>query len=129
MTQWIAVDFDRTLATYNGKIDGPLGDPIKPMLERVKAWLSDGLEVRVFTARADSPLQRKRIAKWLDDNGIGGLAITNQKDSNMAELWDDLAIRVVPNSGKVCAECAKCARFNQHEPNSHSFAARTETNC
>ncbi|WP_236851564.1 hypothetical protein [Candidatus Sodalis pierantonius] len=29
------------------------------------------------------------------------------KDSEMLQLWDDRAIRVVKNTGKVCAGCEK----------------------
>lgn len=49
---WIAVDFDGTLAHY-GTWVGPdhLGEPIAPMVERVKRWLTEGHEVRIFTAR------------------------------------------------------------------------------
>ncbi|MBT9431049.1 hypothetical protein JZM24_00640 [Candidatus Sodalis endolongispinus] len=29
------------------------------------------------------------------------------KDSEMSQLWDDRAIQVVKNTGKVCAGCEK----------------------
>ena len=32
---WIGVDFDGTLATYNGWNDGKLGEPIPLMVDRV----------------------------------------------------------------------------------------------
>ncbi len=56
MAGWIAVDFDATLVKYDGW-NGPLdfGEPIMPMIERVKAWLAQGLEVRIFTARVAIP--------------------------------------------------------------------------
>jgi hypothetical protein len=52
MSGWIAVDFDGTLARYDGWF-GPdhLGEPIPAMVDRVKKWIAEGREVRVFTAR------------------------------------------------------------------------------
>lgn len=49
---WIGVDFDGTLATYGTWAGAShVGEPIAPMVERVKRWLAEGREVRVFTAR------------------------------------------------------------------------------
>jgi hypothetical protein len=46
---WIGVDLDGTLAHYDGwKGADHIGEPIAPMVERVKRWLSEGHEVRVF---------------------------------------------------------------------------------
>ena len=49
---WIGVDLDGTLARYDGW-KGPehIGEPLMPMVERVKAWLAEGREVRIMTAR------------------------------------------------------------------------------
>ena len=49
---WIAVDFDGTLAQYDGTLK--LGKPIPAMCERVKNWVAEGYEVRIFTARVAS---------------------------------------------------------------------------
>jgi hypothetical protein len=51
---WIGVDLDGTLAEYT-VWKGPhhIGPPILVMLERVKRWLAAGVEVRIFTARAE----------------------------------------------------------------------------
>jgi hypothetical protein len=51
MSGWVAVDFDGTLAHYDGWVDGGLGAPIPAMVERVKRWLASGHTVKVFTAR------------------------------------------------------------------------------
>lgn len=49
---WIGVDLDGTLAVYNGWVAPThIGEPVVPMLERVKAWLAEGREVRIMTAR------------------------------------------------------------------------------
>ncbi|MEI8285241.1 MAG: hypothetical protein WCG52_09650, partial [bacterium] len=48
---WIGVDLDGTLAEFIGDMSF-IGEPIMPMLNRVKTWLANGREVRIFTARA-----------------------------------------------------------------------------
>ena len=52
MSGWIAVDFDGTVAFYPPQPGQSLGDPIPDMVDRVKQWLAEGIEVRIFTARA-----------------------------------------------------------------------------
>lgn len=52
MSGWIGVDFDGTLAEYGTWVSpSHCGRPIAPMVERVKTWLAQGREVRIFTAR------------------------------------------------------------------------------
>lgn len=111
MGKWIGVDLDGTLAKYSGQIDGPIGKPVPAMLNRVKSWLEDGREVRIFTARADSTLERIKIQRWLEDNDLPSLAITNKKDWEMQELWDDRAIRVEYNTGEPCSGCGRASKF------------------
>lgn len=108
---WIGVDFDGTLATYHGwRGPGVLGEPISPMVERVKNWVTMGKNVRIMTARV-SPIAprgneyfhvvaREAIEKWC--LGVFGflLPITHEKDYLMSELWDDRAIQVVFNTGE-----------------------------
>lgn len=49
---WIGVDLDGTLAQYDGwKGCSHIGEPIPAMLARVKEWLANGVDVRIFTAR------------------------------------------------------------------------------
>lgn len=49
---WIGVDLDGTIAEYHGWVSPThIGAPIPKMVERVKVWLSEGKEVRIFTAR------------------------------------------------------------------------------
>lgn len=102
---WIGVDLDGTLAHYDGWV-GPdyIGKPVQEMLERVKGWISQGITVKIFTARCSVPEQVAPVAAWLEKHGIGGLEITNIKDFAMVELWDDRCVRVIPNTGKPCCE-------------------------
>ncbi len=100
---WIGVDLDGTLAHYTGwRGADHIGEPIPAMLARVKAWVSEGTTVKIFTARACIPEQVEPIRDWLETHGIGGLEITNVKDFSMVELWDDRCVRVVMNTGQPC---------------------------
>lgn len=97
---WVGVDLDGTLAHYSGWV-GPdhIGVPIPAMLARVKKWVAEGVEVRIFTARCSVPERVAPIAGWLEKHGIGGLQVTNVKESYMIELWDDRCVQVVQNTG------------------------------
>lgn len=102
---WIGVDLDGTLANYDGfrGLDH-IGAPVPAMLNRVKAWLKAGIEVRIFTARASEGARANDpIQKWLNDNGLPWLQVTNVKDYNMFQLWDDRAVRVEMNTGAIIA--------------------------
>lgn len=116
MSGWIGVDLDGTLAHYDGWKGGDhIGEPIRPMVERVCNWLEQGREVRIFTARVGrtgkvtilggkddedfATGQRKLIQEWcLKHIGIV-LEVTATKDFGMIELWDDRCVQVIPNTG------------------------------
>ncbi|WP_163834583.1 hypothetical protein [Spartinivicinus ruber] len=101
MPGWIGVDLDGTLAHYD-KWRGPehIGEPIKPMLDRVKNWVLQGQEVKIFTARASVPEYLPYVEKWLTEHGLAGLEVTNVKDFRMIELWDDRCVQISTNKGK-----------------------------
>jgi len=98
---WIGVDLDGTLAHYDGWY-GPahIGEPVPAMLTRVKDWLADGREVRIFTARASVPEYVPFVTQWLGKQGLPALKVTNVKDFAMVALWDDRCVQVETNSGK-----------------------------
>lgn len=108
---WIGVDLDGTLAHYE-KWVGPshIGAPIGPMALRVRKWLSEGREVRIFTARVshdgtsgrmrEAEIARAAICEWCAINLGRALPITNVKDYAMIELWDDRAVQVEMNTGE-----------------------------
>jgi hypothetical protein len=118
MSGWIGVDLDGTLAEYHGwKGADHIGAPIPAMVERVKGWLAEGRDVKVFTARvstaehlpdtaarvarvAEVHVARARIVAWCIEHIGEELAITNVKDHGMIELWDDRAVQVEPNTGR-----------------------------
>ena len=123
---WIGVDLDGTLAHYDGWVSVEhIGEPIPMMVERVKAWLAEGKDVRIFTARVDGgevaisagnelgkefrDVRRVRAAieAWCLLHIGQVLLVTNSKDYNMIELWDDRCVRVVTNTGLRCCEKEK----------------------
>ncbi len=113
---WVGVDLDGTLAIQDHtQAYDPIriGDPVPAMVARVKNWLAAGVEVRVFTARVgrqhqptDEPellLNRihQAIATWCQAHIGITLPITCQKDYYMFELWDDRAVTVERNTGRL----------------------------
>lgn len=103
MNNWIGVDLDGTLAHYEPGQFPEIGEPIEPMMERVRKWLTSGTEVRIVTARAQGAQKAweiPRIQKWLLEHGLPSLEVTCEKDFDMIELWDDRAIQVIRNTGQ-----------------------------
>lgn len=111
---WIGVDLDGTLAQYKFGQGSTIGKPIKGMADRVKEWHKKKQEVRIFTARAETPKGTREVIRWLKDSGLPALAVTNIKDSAMIELWDDKAIRVMKNTGHPCKGCNGEGKFTHH---------------
>ncbi len=101
---WIGVDFDGTLAEYHGWVP-ELGAPVPAMVARVKAWRAEGVPVRIVTARVASEDhcadQILLIEAWCREHIGEVLPITATKDPAMLELWDDRAVTVEPNTGRV----------------------------
>lgn len=95
---WIGVDLDGTLAVWEewGKA---IGAPVPAMMHRVRAWLDAGIKVKIFTARAADPELIPAVRDWLSTHGLQELEITNAKDTDMVEMWDDRAVTVVRNTG------------------------------
>lgn len=108
---WIGVDLDGTLAEYSG-LQGHehIGKPVPAMLQLVKEWLADDIKVKIFTARvsgdkAESERARYYIKKWLEDEcEITNIEVTCIKDYYMVELYDDRAVQVEFNTGKLLNE-------------------------
>jgi len=102
---WVGVDLDGTLAHWDGwKGIEHIGEPIQPMIVRVNAWISEGVTVKIFTARATVPEQIPYIHDWLEKQGLPRLEITNIKDFEMVELWDDRCVQVILNTGMPISE-------------------------
>ena len=100
--EWLGVDFDGTMSVYDRfKGNNHVGPPIPKMINRIKRWLSDGENVKVFTARADSEVARKAIRIFCKKHIGKILPITNKKDKYMKRLYDDRAEKVAKNSGEI----------------------------
>lgn len=110
---WIGVDLDGTLARYGGwQGELNIGEPIEPMVNRVKTWIAQGKDVRIFTARVTEGIKnidgsdhnveavRNAIQLWCEKHIGKKLPVTNIKDYAMIELWDDRAIQVIANTGR-----------------------------
>ncbi len=99
---WIGVDLDGTLA-YHGSWKGieHIGEPIPSMIEKVKFALHIGYNVKIFTARVDEgEAALPFINDWVKKHIGVELPITNVKDMNCIQIWDDRAIGVERNTGK-----------------------------
>lgn len=115
---WIGVDLDGTLAYYEKWVsETDIGSPIKPMVVRVKKWLEEGKDVRIFTDRVgalDDSVAKKAVKNWCF-NFIGkSLPVTNIKDMHMVELWDDRAVQVRKNQGAPI-EHREVSKLNMRE--------------
>lgn len=111
---WIGVDLDGTLAEYAGwQGVEHIGAPIPRMLKRVKEWVAEGRDVRIFTARAfmmlyplgtpereESVRVIQHIHDWLAQHELPPLPVTCYKDFGMVELWDDRCVQVETNTGR-----------------------------
>lgn len=120
--QWIGVDLDGTLAVWEDWTPwNVIGKPIQPMVDRVRAWVWQGREVRIMTARVtphDGEVRvcrltgvefttlemREVIHEYLLQLGLPMLPVTCIKDVDMVELWDDRVVQVVTNTGLSLAE-------------------------
>jgi len=129
MNGWIGVDLDGTLAEYHGfPPDGSIGKPIEPMVARVKNWLAEGKDVRIFTARiwplgtasesaiiadwvesngnivtarTDVPRQLELVKAWCREHLGRELPVTCIKDFGMLTLYDDRCCQVEKNTGRL----------------------------
>ena len=105
MSGWIGVDLDGTLAYYDGwKSPEHIGEPIPKMAERVREWLAQGREVRIFTARAGVREQIIHVEKWCVKHFGVTLIVTDRKDFGMIELWDDRCVQIQPNTGEIVSD-------------------------
>lgn len=107
-----AVDLDGTLAFHDrwrGK--DHVGEPIPEMLERVKGWLKDGKKVSIFTARADKAENIPAIRAWLRKHLGQELPVTNVKRPHFSRIFDDRAVTVERNTGRILTAGRKARRM------------------
>lgn len=104
---YVGVDLDGTLAVHahGDTVDG-IGEPIPAMVERVKAWLAVGIEVRIITARvarvySDHEVQRAMVERWCLHHIGRRLPVQDYKCGGMGNIWDDRAVYVERNTGRT----------------------------
>lgn len=88
---WYGVDFDGCLAEYT-KICAPgeLGKPLQPMVDRVKKWIAEGIEVKIFTARAAySGMTEKDIEAQIKFSEDFGENLTRDEAIARIKYWND----------------------------------------
>lgn len=109
---WIGVDLDGTLVEYHGWVASDhLGAPVMPMVERIRQWLSEGVDVRIITARVGPNqypdpegcirLSTEAINAFCLEYFGRALPLTSTKDRFMFELWDDRCVCVERNTGRI----------------------------
>jgi hypothetical protein len=107
----ILVDLDGTLAYYDGPSGGEVGRPIQCMVERVRSVLDNGGNVKIFTARAaegdpmyteeERQLRLQKIEEWCLKTFGKKIEITATKTQYATEIWDDRAVAVESNTGRM----------------------------
>lgn len=105
---WIGVDLDGTLAIYEEWMGvDHIGAPIPLMVDRVKQWLDENKDVRIFTARVAFDQQgytvediKAFIYDWCNEHIGVALPVTCSKDFGCIEIWDDRAIQIEKNTGR-----------------------------
>lgn len=137
----IGVDLDRTLALFK---DGTAGDEYKPgeigapipeMVERVKKWIANGFEVVIFTARVhpahaeDAALSRMAIQDWCRRVFGVPLEVTCMKDPAMRQFWDDRAVTVEPNTGRIQTWGMDVLDDLDYEPDAKSILIQNCARC
>lgn len=122
-----AVDFDGTMAGHDAikNLDyypEKTGTPIDLMIKRVNTWLDEGIEVVVFTARvhpvhgAESIAAAEAAIKEFCVKNFGRtLEITCLKDPRFHEMWDDKAVRVIPDTGLISDQSEVKDPLNQQD--------------
>jgi hypothetical protein len=100
---WIGVDLDGTLAKYDGwQGEDHIGNPIPLMTAKVRQWLKLHEDVRILTARAGNGEHSIAVVRaWCKRHLGRELPVTDRKDFQMRELWDDRAVRVQTNTGRL----------------------------
>ncbi len=104
MKPWYGVDLDGTLAHYDSYDPENIGEPVPLMMDRVREWITMGITVKIFTARACREDHIPPVRAWLEKHGLGNLEITCKKDFGMILLYDDRCRQVVENTGMIVQE-------------------------
>lgn len=107
--EWVGFDLDGTLAKYDGwKGIDHIGEPVESvvLVAKLLHWL--GKKIKILTARVaprggenDSDKARAYVEEWCQKNLGFTPEVTYVKDASMVALFDDRAVAVEPNTGKI----------------------------
>ena len=118
---WIGFDLDKTLAYYNGVFVSHklIGEPIPAMIAVLKRHLASGHTCKIFTARADETYPDHDevitiIQDWTEKHVGKRLEVTNRKDRHMWLLYDDRAVQVEPNTGRIIKDGIPTENLNNY---------------
>jgi hypothetical protein len=99
---WIGMDLDGTLAHADPLTDtSKIGKPVPNMVGLARKLTEEGHRIKIFTARASDARQVAMVREWLRENGLPEFEVTNIKDFEMIRLYDDRAVQVIANTGKI----------------------------
>ena len=111
---WWGFDIDKTAFVDNGGTrGGVIGEPIMPIIRRIKWYLRAGRKVSIVTARVhpsepDKVLQEATIRQALNEvlgpERACQIDSRSDKDRHMIALFDDRAEQVIPNKGTLVRE-------------------------
>ena len=108
---WVGFDLDGTLAEYHTFVSPThIGEPIQPIVEKLNWYLDQGMNVKIFTARLseEDPMIRLEILQAIDawTTKVFGkaLPVTCIKDYGMIRLYDDRAVQVETNTGRIIGD-------------------------
>jgi len=105
MEPWVGFDLDGTLAVYKhgGHSVDHIGAPVGPIVELARKYLASGMKVKIFTARATDPNPKvlPAIQAWCKQHLGQVVEVTCSKDYSMLAFYDDRAIAVEPNTGRI----------------------------
>ena len=103
---WHGVDLDGTIAYYD-KFRGydHIGKALEDsqMVKQVREWLENGEKVKIFTARASEQEAIKPIEEFCQRVFGQKLEITDKKDHEMIDSYDDRNHVVKKNTGEIIA--------------------------
>lgn len=105
---WVGFDLDGTLAVQEPWM-GPdlIGEPVPAMVALCQEHLRRGDHVKIMTARMSEPDPAVRadvlraIHEWTQLYIGQALPATNVKDYGMVRLYDDRAVQVEHNTGRI----------------------------
>jgi hypothetical protein len=107
--EWIGFDLDGTLAKYDGwKGIEHIGEPVESqvLIAKLLHWL--GKKIKILTARVaprdddDDSAKAKKYVEWWCSKHLGFVPeVTYVKDASMVALFDDRAVSVEQNTGKI----------------------------